>query len=220
GNQPLSTNRTGERRVNSSQFRIDYSLKSVGPSGVRSVNLYITENGGQTWFHYDADPDRRSPIDVSVPHDGVYGFAFRVESGAGLVATPPQPGDAPELTIVVDQVAPTTELLPLQHSGAADQIAIRWVAQDLDLHELPVSLYYSSGPAGPWTLIAGNLANTGRYDWRLPRLDASERLYVRIEVRDQAGNIGRSDAPRPLILDFSQPGVEVLNIEPLLSIGR
>ena len=219
-NQPTSTGRTEQRLVNSNQFRIDYGFKSVGPSGVKAVNLYITEDGGQKWYHYDADPDRRSPIEVVVPDDGVYGFAFRVESGVGLVTPPPQPGDPPEVTIVVDQIAPTVQLLPFTQGTPVGQVAIDWVAADQDLLPRPVALYYSNAPTGPWVLIDGNLPNTGHFDWTLPRLDATERLYMRIEVRDRAGNIGRQDSKQPLIVDFSRPAVEVLGIEVVPGVTR
>ncbi len=78
------------RSVRSRHFKIGYQLDDVGPSGVANVDLYISEDGGQKWYHYGADPDRSSPFEVTVPADGIYGFAIRVRNGVGVAADPPQ----------------------------------------------------------------------------------------------------------------------------------
>ena len=57
----LRRSATGPRRVvDSKRFQIGYNLEGVGPSGVSSVDLYITEDNGATWFHYGADDDHQS----------------------------------------------------------------------------------------------------------------------------------------------------------------
>jgi hypothetical protein len=100
--------------VDSRKFQIGYNLEGVGPSGVSSVDLYITDDNGATWYHYGSDDDNVSPILVEVPSEGTYGFTLGVRSGAGLSSDPPQNGDAPSIVVVVDQTAPTLELLPVQ----------------------------------------------------------------------------------------------------------
>ncbi len=208
--------------VNSNQFRIEYNLKSVGPSGVRSVNLYISEDGGRKWWHYDVDADRQSPIDVAVPEDGEFGFAFRVESGAGFVASPPQPGDMPELTIVVDRSPPVVELFPIEQplAGSHGQVTIRWSAQDRELGERPVALYFSTSQSGPWKLIEGSYPNTGSYPWKLPEQTGGDRFFVRLEVYDLAGNMGAQQTDRPLVLDFAQPALEVIGVQSVAAPRR
>lgn len=219
-NEPASlaappVHRVSRQLVNSTQFQIEYGVKAVGPSGVRSVNLYITEDGGQKWWHYDTDPDHQSPAEVIVPQDGEYGFTFRVESGAGYVAPPPQPGDSPDLTIVVDRVAPTVQMYPLEQPQpeARGLVPIRWACQDRDLPERPVALYYSMSPTGPWKLIEGANPNSGLFQWPLPETRATERIYVRVEVRDLAGNTGFCESMQPLLIDFARPAIEVLGVQ-------
>jgi hypothetical protein len=208
--------------VNSTRFRIEYQIRSVGPSGIRAVHVYITEDGGRKWWHYDLDPDRQSPFDVEVPADGTYGFAFRVENGAGVMASPPQPGEPPAVTVTVDQTAPVVQLLPLDRSkgDVAGMIQLRWTAQDRALAERPVSLFYSSQRSGPWTPIERDLPNNGSYNWLLPTLADADRVYVRIEVRDQAGNVGVQESERPLVIDLSRPAVDVLGVQSLHTTGK
>ncbi|MFG0296590.1 MAG: hypothetical protein ACF8PG_11860 [Maioricimonas sp. JB045] len=206
------------RRVNSRTFNISYALDNVGPSGVGDVDLYITENGGLKWYHYGSDPDRRSPMSVTVPRDGDYGFALRVHSGVGIAARPPQPGDKPAFRIVVDQTPPKAQLYPLvQGQGAAhNKVEIQWVASDERLADKPISLFYAMQPSGPWEPIATGLENTGRYVWAL-EMEAAQKIYVRIDARDAAGNVTRVEVNQPLVIDMSTPTARILDVETLRS---
>jgi len=203
------------RRINARTFRIGYEVKDIGPSGLGSVDLYISEDQGRKWFHYGTDPDRASPFEVTVPRDGQYGFAIRVRNGQGIVADPPQPNSPPEIAVLVDQTPPVARLLPLQQSaqGGVYEIRIAWFAQDESLAERPVALSESANPDGPWTPITGWIENQGRYVWQVTSL-SPRRVYIRLEVRDQAGNVGSSMTDQPLLIDTSRPSARILDIEP------
>ncbi|MFN9717478.1 MAG: hypothetical protein ACK58L_02225, partial [Planctomycetota bacterium] len=98
--------------VNSSMFDIDYSVEDVGPSGVSAVELFVTEDGGQNWFRYGLDSDLKSPFSVDTLGEGTFGFAVRVRNGLGFVETPPQPGQAPDMTDPLDTSSPQIEIAP------------------------------------------------------------------------------------------------------------
>ncbi len=102
------------RVVNSRKFQIGYKLQDVGPSGVASVELYITQDNGVTWYRYGVDDDNQSPFQVEVPRDGTYGFMLGVRSGAGLASDPPQNGDLPAIVVAVDLTAPRLEIVPVE----------------------------------------------------------------------------------------------------------
>ena len=70
--------------VNSRTFDMDYEVDAVGPSGIAKVELWGTQDGGQTWRSYGIDPDNRSPIRAKVEGEGLYGFRVVVQSGSGL----------------------------------------------------------------------------------------------------------------------------------------
>ena len=53
----------------------------------------------------------------------------------------------------------------------------------------PISLSFSASAGGPWTPIASGLENTGSYRWRLDSR-VPDPIYLRLEVRDEAGNVG------------------------------
>jgi hypothetical protein len=48
------------------------------------------------------------------------------------------------------------------------------------------------------------LDNTGQYAWR-PDGRVPERIYLRIEARDEAGNIGSADGAEPITLERIRP---------------
>lgn len=201
-------------RVNSTQFHLNYQLDGVGPAGVSEVKLYITEDGGRKWYVYGSDEDRQSPFRVEVPEDGLYGFVLRVQSGAGMAADPPQPGDEPEMSVVVDRQPPEVELLPVERvPGAAQpQVRIQWRVSDDKLAEQPVSLYYASRPTGPWEPITDWSENTGEYTWNLGE-SVPSRLFVRVEARDAAGNLARADSRSPLVMQTTRPTARIVDVE-------
>jgi len=135
------SDRPSHRTVNTRRFQIDYRIDDIGPSGVMAVELYVTENDGQKWFRYGIDEDRRSPFEIEVPRDGMYGFIIRVVSGAGLGDNPPQPGQKPDIVVVVDSSPPVVQLFPLQQGQGreSNRILITWRAADQQLADLPIA---------------------------------------------------------------------------------
>lgn len=204
----------GAKVVKSNSFNIGYSLDQVGPSGVGGVDLYITEDDGRNWFHYGSDPDRKSPFSVRVEKSGQFGFAIRARSGIGLSDDPPQPGNRPEIIVIVDQVAPRPRLGSLnQGQGIThNQVMLSWVLLDGDLAEKPVMLSRAYSPTGPWEPISGWIENTGRYLWNVDQT-IERPIYIRIEARDLAGNIGKADSDQPLHIDLTRPTARILDIE-------
>lgn len=204
----------GYRTVNSRKFHVDYRIDDIGPSGVSSVELYVTQNNGEKWYRYGIDEDRRSPFEVEVPGDGVYGFSMRVVSGAGLVETPPQSGTRPDIVIVTDSSPPVVNLFPLRQGTGqnANRILITWEIRDRKLGDRPVSLSYSANPDGPWEPINDWMSNTGQYIWSV-NPSIPPRLYIRLIARDAAGNIAQVDTPQPVLVDLAKPTARIVDVE-------
>jgi hypothetical protein len=203
-----------QRIVNSLEFEIDYRVEDVGPSGVGSVELYITQNDGRKWYLYGSDSDRTSPFEVKVPRDGVYGFAIRVHSGVGLAVAPPQPDDEPDVYVVVDKTPPVARVFPAQQGKGdlLDRIVVRWEVTDDNLAEMPIALEYSSTPGGPWEPVSGWLQNTGTYAWSV-RSGVPSKLYLRLTARDAAGNLTRAESQQPIFVDLSKPSARIVDVE-------
>jgi len=158
--QPPTRPASRHRVVNTKRFQIGYKVDDVGPSGISSVELFVTEDDGRKWWKYGDDLDRQSPFQVDVPGDGMYGFTLLVRNGTGLSGEPPQPGEKPSFVVVVDETPPVAELMPIQQGPAVapNQVLIRWNVRDDNPADNPIALYYSADPRGPWQPIG---------DWRV-----------------------------------------------------
>ena len=84
--------------------------------------------------------------------------------------------------------------------SASGELMVRWEADDDNLEPRPISLFYSSRPAGPWTTIATNLENVGEYTWPLER-HVPRRFYLKLEARDTAGNVAAFQTSEPVVVE-------------------
>jgi hypothetical protein len=187
------------RFTNSREFNLDYEVESLGPAAVERVDLWGTSDGGRTWTRWFEDADRHSPADVTVQHDGIYGFRIVITSTNRLSTPQPQPGEPADIWVGVDSTPPTAQITaaPYGEGEHAGQLEIRWQAFDTGFGERPISLLFSESPSGPWSAIAAGLPNTGSYFWavepRIPR-----RIYLRLVATDDAGNIGDHQLTEPI----------------------
>lgn len=215
---PQQTYASGSKTKNvaSTRFQIDYRLEDVGPSGISSVELFITADGGQQWWRYGEDPDRMSPFEVEVPSDGTYGFAIRAKSGVGAAHLPPRPGETPAIQVLVDQTAPSISRLTAQQGVGQqmNQITLNWSVTDAQLADRPISLSYSGQGNGPWEPLTGWNENTSQYVWTVNQ-NVPHQLYFRLAARDNAGNIAYQQTQHPVLIDLSQPSAHILDIERL-----
>jgi hypothetical protein len=199
--------------INTTVFSLNYALDDVGPSGVSSVELWLT-NDGRSWQRFGEDADKQSPFELKVNGEGTYGLTLCVKSGVGLGDRPPQAGDPPQMWIEVDTTKPVVQLLNVEASrgGEYGHVAIAWTATDKNLLATPISLLYAELPDGPWKPIATDLDNSGRYVWRVPA-GTPFKFFVRVEAIDRGGNVGRADAAKPVVVDLHQPKGRLLGVE-------
>ncbi len=195
---------TQPKLVGSRTFALEYDLDGAGSAGVSKVELWGTRDGGQSWSRFAQDDDNRSPLIVTVDNEGTYGFKILVQNAGGAAIDPPRVGEEPELWVSVDLKRPIVELTAIERGegNLADHLILRWRAQDNNLEQRPISLYFSSRPGGPWSAIATNLEDTGQYAWRVERY-VPTRIYLRIEARDTAGNLAAFQTREPV--EFSSP---------------
>lgn len=209
------TRQAGQRRiVNSRRFQVGYAVDDVGPSGIGSVELFITQDQGRKWWKYGDDPDRRSPFDVEVPQDGEYGFSIRVRSGVGLTNDPPLPGEPPSITVAVDQTPPTVELLSAQQGQGAgsNRVQIRWRIADEHLASKPVAVYYAPTRNGPWESVSGWTDDMGSFEWPVAP-GAPHQFYVRVVARDVAGNTAKAESTQPIMVDLARPTARIVDVD-------
>jgi len=183
---------------------------------VHRVEVWFTSDGGKSWRHYGDDEDRTSPFTAEVPSDGLYGFRLLVQAREGLVSQPPRSGDPADVWVTVDAAPPLAKITAARFGRDAEsgRLQIHWDAQDAALAPNPITLLFGEAPQGPWRKIAADLPNTGSYDWafddRIPEL-----FYIRLEVRDAAGNLGVDVLNNPIRRDGFEPHGFIRGVRPV-----
>lgn len=215
--------------VRQRQITIDYEVAKFGPSGIASAQLYVTRDDGRTWTPSGGEENVNAPatldgrglppvlkrsLSVTVPEDGPYGFYMVVRSGAGLGNAAPQPSTAPQMRIEVDTKAPEAELYaPEPDPAKRDSLVLHWSARDKNLGPNPVSLWWSED-GKEWKEIGLDLPHsgaTGRHVWRVPQ-NVPPRVYLKLVVKDRAGNPSEAITPEPVTVDLSEPEVKSLKL--------
>jgi hypothetical protein len=209
------------RMTDATHFRLDYSVESVGASGVAEVQLWASGDGGETWQMWGVDEDLQSPFEVEVEEEGVYGFRVVIVSRSGLSGRPPVAGDPADIWVGVDTTKPEAELISATYGQGpqAGKMVLRWRAEDAFLGPRPISLLYSESADGPWSVIASSLPDSGEYAWPAdPQLPRS--VYLRLEVRDEAGNVAIHQLTEPVRLDGLAPKAKINGVLPVTDLDR
>ena len=101
----------------------------------------------------------------------------------------------------------------------AGRLLIRWQASDTYLDPRPVTLKFAEDPAGPWTVIASALPNTGEFAWPADA-QVPAAVYLQLEVRDEAGNITIDQLSDPVRIEGLAPKARIRGIQPIQDADR
>ena len=217
----------GVQVVNKRQLKLDFEVAKFGPSGLGGVDVYVTTDDGRTWERQPGVPNVAFPppgertggpvrgsVMVQLGREGVaYGFCLVVKSRAGLGKPPPKSGDAPAIRVELDATLPEAELYrPQADPSRRDALMLTWKASDRNLTATPVSLEWAEHKEGPWAFIGGpELPNTGRHSWQVPA-NVPPSVYLRLTVRDTAGNTAVAQTNEPVLVDLTVPEVSVITL--------
>jgi hypothetical protein len=197
-------------------FSLDYNVEIDGGNQVADVELWATTDQGQSWAAWGKDPDKQSPFDIRVQNDGLFGFRMVVIGTNGLANNRPIAGDDADAWIQVDTQLPTARIQSAKYGQGAEagNLIVEYTASDEHFAERPIAFSYSQSPDGPWTTIATEQPNNGRFAWpgnpNLPR-----RVYLRIEAYDQAGNVYIDRLEMPIDLEGLAPRGRIQGFRPL-----
>jgi hypothetical protein len=216
--------------VNKSLLRIDFAVAKVGPSGLGNAIVFVTRNEGAKWeplpreleialasgADLHGSESVRGSVAVQLPAEKtIYGFIVQVKSKAGLAPPPPKDGEPPEMRVELDTTAPKAQLFkPVPDANQPNTLILSWSAEDRNLPENPITLEWAERKDGTWTPIGGpSLPNTGQYAWSLPS-NIPSRVFLRLTVRDAAGNEARAQTDKPELIDLSVPQTKIIGVAP------
>jgi len=221
----VHTGRDGVVMVNHRRVKMACEVGKCGPSGISSVELYMTRDDGLTWKRMECeftsdtqngevDPGvLRRQVSVNLPEDGSYGFYLIAKSGAGLSEPAPRSGDTQHVRVKIDTQLPLADLYkPEEDPVHKDALLLRWKASDENLTATPISLQWAERSSGPWNSIGPEqMPNTGSYSWITPT-NIPPQVYLRLTVRDTAGNVNVAETPEPVLIDLFHPKVSGIKI--------
>jgi hypothetical protein len=200
--------------VGSLDLTFKYNVEEVGPSGVKEVEVWMTEDK-ETWSKVMTEPNAKAPITYHVPHEGRFGFRLVAVSGVGKSIGRPTRGSPPSFWVEVDTTAPSVDLATPEVGGTFNsrQVTINWKATDKNLAPNPVKLLYAVDRNGPWNVIAENRPAQGLHIWQVNN-DLPARVYIRVEAVDRAGNKGQAETLNEVVIDLAQPRVNIEQVGP------
>jgi hypothetical protein len=196
--------------------KLSFDVLDLGRSKVGSVDVYLTADEGATWekvrpeaIEFPKGEGATGWAEVKVPRDGIiYGFHVVVKNRLGAGKGPPGPGTAPQVRVEVDITAPEALLrMPQPDPKHKGHMLFTWTCNDRNLDPNPVTLEWSEKPGGPWKMIGKpNLSNTGSYSWKVVE-KAPVEAYLKMTVRDRAGNVSTAVTPNPVPFELDIPHV-------------
>lgn len=216
--RPMLPNR---QIVGNPTVSVQFDVRKPGPSGIGRVELWMTQDEGQSWRQLPAPPAEESCLKVELPGEGIYGLRLVVLSRAGRGKRPPQPGDLPEMMVEVDQTQPRCVLhAPEPDSRRPNTLLLSWNVSDANLTMAPITLEWSeTGGTGHWNPIVTNHPNNSRYSWEVPG-NIPSSVFLRLTARDSAGNVGYAPTPDPVLVDLSEPEGRLIGIIAAPITGR
>src|SRR6185437_11387061 len=179
------------RLLNSKRITFHYEVKDSGSTGVSGLELWGTKDM-RSWKKYEAVQRTSKSFVVDVKEEGLYGFTMMARGKDELTKNqPPKPGEAPQVWVAVDLTKPDVQLLgaELNIMSKTPGLVIRWTAKDKHFGPRPITMLYAERLEGPWTPIAANVENNGRYEWNMQACVPSS-VYVRVQATDMMGNSG------------------------------
>lgn len=197
--------------INSPHVYLEYQIEQAGASGIGRVEVYMTQDQGQSWKRLAEDGDKKSPAEFDLPGEGLFGVSLVISNGRGFGGTPPAQGETPQWCIEVDTTRPEVQITNVrtiaEGGGAVD---ISWRASDKNMAADGIDVYYASSRQGPWKAVARGLRNDGNYRW-MPPSDVGTQAYLRVSARDQAGNSNIVETTQPVLLDDgARPRAQIL----------
>ncbi len=113
-------------------------MESLRGLPIADIELWGTDDRGNTWLKWGNDPDRESPFDVQVGTDGLYGFRMVIIGQNGIVSNRPNDGDPADMWINVDtKIRVQDYASALWRRSDAGMLVIDYSCDDENLHDRP-----------------------------------------------------------------------------------
>ncbi len=168
----------------SDSFNVGYSAADgPGGSGIASVSLWYTTNGGSSWTQSSLTPSGNS-FSFTASADGSYGFYVQASDNAGYADPTPSGAGSIQAATLVDTTAPTASASALPNYNTSDNFNVGYTASDAGSGVASVSLWYTSNGGSTWTQSSATAAD-GAFN---VTASAAGNYGFYVQAIDNAGN--------------------------------
>ena len=130
--------------TNKSIINISYQLeKELGE--IKQIELWVTDNGGDTWSLAKFDQDLISPVSYTPPKDGLYGFIILQLNEVREKPEEPAKGTQPQWLYTIDRKSPEMTLDYEKNLlfKAFAEVPLKWSLSDTHLGDRPIRQIFS-----------------------------------------------------------------------------
>ncbi|MFM7128402.1 MAG: hypothetical protein ACKO0V_03480 [bacterium] len=178
---------------NATSFKIPFAIGSADKKRIKSIELYVSEDRGETWKLYTSTTASTSYFAFRGNREGEFWFAIRTLDIAGRYNPSDDQPIEPDWQVVVDTQKPSLALEVIARQGP--MAAVRWDARDENLNVSSLKIEYSQPGTGIWRPVPiDRLAPSGETQWDAGSANA---LRLRASIEDKAGNIQNFETDLP-----------------------
>ncbi len=217
---PQTAGGTGVRAVRREFYgknQVEIELLADAGSSSEGAYLWVTADGGRTWRFAGETNSINRPI-IFGAEDGKYGFTVRPRPKGGGTPEPPEAGEPPDGTAVIDAVPPEIEtdavgIAPGEGKPPSRSLDLQLPYRVRDLHMTPSGLKFEWRAHGrSWTSVPGMVFESlsGEVKVNLPR-PSGDSVIIRIVAVDLAGNVSTRMQTVPFVDLLDPPRLEFLS---------
>jgi hypothetical protein len=197
--------------VRTKAFKLNYKVDSVGDSGVKHVEVWMTRDT-RAWQKLSVVERLDEPVPLNVVIAGRYGFTLRPVSGVGRASDPPAIGQAPQIWVEVDETPPDVQVADVRVGEGPDAgfVTVTYRATDKWLREAPITVLTAPTKDGPWDPVESNQRYTGSI--KVATKGRPFQFFLKVEALDEAGNKGSAVWPEAVKVDLSKPEVKEITV--------
>lgn len=179
------------RVVNSRSVALCFDAEGTS---VDTAHVWTTTDDGQTWRECSGCVLCGGAVTVTADRDGRVGYWLVLENAAGRSAEPPQPGQPPQTTVLIDTQPPLLQLHGARviWDGGAATLAVHATLSEENLEPSAARLFVRGDAKTAWRDIGALHVEAGRAALVLPTDFAGvAKIDVCVIVTDLAGNRSR-----------------------------
>ncbi|TVR42610.1 MAG: hypothetical protein EA402_11395 [Planctomycetota bacterium] len=205
---PPSRNILGPKIAATRDVTLSISARDAGPAGMKSVQLWYSNDEGVTWNEGPArNEEPWESLAWRAPADGRFLLNLLATDRSGNSTPLPASAKDAQSTILIDTVAPVITLaspIGVRQAGSGesslrriykpgDRVTVQFAVKDENIGEDAASVQIQLEQGAPWQSLGSGLPADRPFTFAIPDAN-TDTARIRVQVLDRAGNLGEAIA--------------------------